>query len=91
MLIYYKSLNKKVKFNKEVSNLARKLDYIGIDSERRRSIIETCMDSKNKTTYRIVSLKKQMEKTYEEIKKSIEDFEKEYNSSISVKDDIYLS
>lgn len=83
-------MNKKVEVDKEIFDLARKLDFIGINSEDRRKIIEQCIVVENKTTYRIISLKKQINKSSQEIKKAIEDFENEYNSSVIEKDYIQL-
>ena len=80
-----------MKFNKKVSDLARKLDCIGINSEDRRGIIEQCMAIENETTYRIFCLKKQIDKSYKEVKKAIEDFEKEYNSTTIEKEFIQLN
>jgi hypothetical protein len=84
-------INRIMKVNRKVSDLARKLDYIGMDFILRRGIIVTCMNSENKTTYRIVSLRRQIEKSYQEIKKAREDFVEEYNSPIIEKDFIYLN
>lgn len=33
-----------MKFNKKVSDLARKLDYIGVNSERKRKLIKLCIN-----------------------------------------------
>jgi hypothetical protein len=80
-----------VEVNKEVFDLARKLDYLGVDFYLRREIIEKCIDPENKANYRIYSLRKQIDKSYEEVKIALENFEKEYNSSIIERDFIQLN
>jgi hypothetical protein len=60
-------INKIMKVNRKVSDLARKLDYIGIPSEKRRDMIKTCLNPIDKLLgrYNVIN---QIDRSYEKIK-----------------------
>lgn len=63
-----------MKINKEVSDLARKLEFIGIEEESRRKIIKRCFNPLKSITG--IYLIKQINKSYKNIKKEIDNYNK---------------
>jgi len=63
-----------MKINKKVSDLARKLEYIGIDLKERRNIIKVCMHPLNRI---FNSLEKTIDESYKTIKKGMDELERQ--------------
>lgn len=60
-----------MKVNKEISDLARKLDFIGIDGLDRRKMIKKCF---NPFTIRSLCLIDEINNSYTNLKKKVEEY-----------------
>jgi hypothetical protein len=65
-----------MKFNKKVFDLARKLDYMEIESEDRRRRIKKCVNPLTRIIFGY-QLKKDINKSYEIIKKEMDELERQ--------------
>ena len=65
-----------MKINKKVSELARKLDYMGIESEDRKRMIKICINPLYKIFYGS-SLTGKINNGYEKIKKEMDELERQ--------------
>jgi hypothetical protein len=65
-----------MKVNREVSDLARKLDYIGVDSVKRREIIKECVSPLRIIFGESISIKR-INNSYNIIKREMEKLEEQ--------------
>ena len=72
-----------MKINKKVSDLARKLEFIGYDIKERRKIIKDCLNPFNKVLFREYPTIKQINMSYKIIKQAKE--EENYSREIKYK------
>ena len=66
-----------MKVNKEVSDLTRKLDYIGVGMKQRREIIKECLNPLRKIIFEINPWVETINYSYECLKQKLDELEKE--------------